>query len=275
MNLLKSLKFLPTKRYNPETTDYRARVIANGGTISDASIDAIEKFVQDCKNANIWSKLLDVAPFAGTNLSAAMVKLVYQPGVPSVLTNVNFVAGDYNETGANGGLLGDGTTKYLNTGFNVQTTPLPDNAHLSFYLREDVGAAGNRSMIGTINGTEQYWIGSLTPASQVNTRFGQTVAATLSAPLNKGFYIGTRSSSTLLRLYKNGALVATETSAVVHTKPNLNIFAFGWNTAGLPAAYLPVRGSFYSIGQELNATEAAALTDAVQALERNLSRDVV
>ena len=62
---------------------------------------------------------------------------------------------------------------------------------------------------------------------------------------------------------------------VVLTKPNLNIYAFAWNSAGAPAAYLPVRGSFYSIGQELSATEAAALTDAVQALQRNLSRDVV
>ena len=54
MNLLKTLNYIPTKQYNPETADYRARVIANGGTISDTSIDAIEKFVQDCKNAMIW-----------------------------------------------------------------------------------------------------------------------------------------------------------------------------------------------------------------------------
>src|SRR5688500_6622197 len=100
-----------------------------------------------------------------------MVKLVYPGGVPGVITNVNFVAGDYNETGANGGLLADGTTKYLNTGFNAQTY-LPDNAHLSFYLREDVGAAGNRSLIGTLAGSDQYWLGSIAPASQANARLG-------------------------------------------------------------------------------------------------------
>ena len=113
MNLLKTLNYIPTKRFNPETTDYRERVIANGGSISDASIDAVEKFVQDCKNALIWDKFLEVAPFAGANLNAALVKLAHPVGVPGVITNVNFVAGDYSESGANGGLLGDGATKFV------------------------------------------------------------------------------------------------------------------------------------------------------------------
>lgn len=273
MNLLKFLGYIPIKRYNPETLDYRDRIIANGGTISDASVDAIEKFVQDCKNALVWDKLLEVAPFAGTNLNAALVKLVYPAGVPGVITNVNFVAGDYTETGANGGLLGDGATKYLNTGFNAQTY-LPDNAHLSFYLREDVSAAGNRGLLGTISGTDQYWLGSLTPASQVNVRLAQTVSATLAAPMDKGFYIGTRTSLSQLRLYKKGALAAADTTAVVHARPNLSMYAFGWNAGGIAGGYVPARGSFYSIGQALNATEAAALYDAVQTLQRNLNRDI-
>jgi hypothetical protein len=270
MNLLKTLSYIPTRQYNPETVDYRARVIANGGTIADASIDAVEKFVQDCKNALIWDKLLEVAPFAGTNLSAALVKLVHPAGVPGVITNVNFVAGDYSEST---GLLGDGTTKYLNTGFNAQTH-LPDNAHLGFYLREDVGVAGNRCLIGALAGTDQYWLGSLSPASQVNARFGQTISATLAASLSRGFYIGTRESNNALRLYKNGALAGSDGTTVIHARPNQNIYAFAWNSAGVAGGYAPARGSFYSIGQALNAEEAAALQDAVQTLQRNLNRNV-
>lgn len=270
MNLLKTLKYIPVRQFNPETTDYRARVIANGGTISDAGIDAIEKFVQDCKNALIWDKFLEVAPFAGTNLSAALVKLVHPAGVPGVITNVNFVAGDYSEST---GLLGDGTTKYLNTGFNAQTH-LPDNAHLSFYLREDVGVAGNRCLIGVLAGTDQYWLGSLAPATQVNTRFGQTIAATLSAPMSKAFYLGTRESGSALRLYKNGALAGSDGTAVVHARPNHSLYAFAWNSAGTAGGYAPARGSFYSIGHALNATEAAALHDAVQTLQQNLNRNI-
>lgn len=274
MNLLQTLNYLPTRRYNPETIDYRNRVLANGGTISDASIDAIEKFVQDCKNALIWDRLLEVAPFAGGNLNAAMVKLIYPGGVSGVITNVNFVSGDYSETGASGGLLGDGATKYLNTGFNAQTY-LPDNAHMSFYLRDDVGAAGNRSMVGTLSGTDQYWLGSLAPASSANARLGQTLTATLSAALTKGFYVSSRTAANLIKLYKNGAVAGSDATTVAHARPNLSLYAFGWNASGAAGGYLPGRGAFYSVGHGLTDAETAELNTAVQALQRNLNRNVV
>lgn len=273
MKLLSTLNYIPVRRFNPETIDYRDRVLANGGTLSAPTLDAIEKFVQDCKNALLWDKFLEVAPFAGGNLNAALVKLVYPAGVPGVITNVNFVSGDYTETGPTAGLLGDGTTKYLNTGFNALTY-LPENAHLSFYLRDDVAAAGNRSALGALIGSDQYWLGSLAPASSVNTRLGQTLTAALGAPFNKGFYIGSRSAPNLIKLYKNGASVASDANSVTHARPNLNIYAFGWNSSGSAGGYLPARGSFYSIGHTLSDLEATLLSAAVQTLQRNLNRDV-
>jgi len=272
MNYSKHIRRIPVKLYNPETKSFWERVAANGGTISEPSIDAIEKFVQDCKNALIWDKFLEVAPFAGTGLNAAFVKLVYPAGAPSVITNVNFVAGDYTEAGANGGLLGDGATKYLNTGCNA-ATHLPDNAHLSFYLRGDVSAGGNRSMLGALNATDQYWLGSLVPASQMNTRLGQLVMPNYTQPMSRGFYASSRTAANSLRLYKNGTPAATDAGAVTHAKPSLAIYAFAWNSSGVAASYLPARGSFYSIGQALNDAEAAALHEAVTTLQRNLNRE--
>lgn len=273
MNYLKTLRHLPVKVRNPETVGYKERVLANGGAISEASLDAVEKFVQDCKNGQVWSKLLEVAPFAGSNLAAALVKLLHPVGSPGVLTNVNFVAGDYNETGVNGGLNGDGATKYLNTGFNALSL-LPDNAHLGFYLRSDVAAAGNRSCLGAVGGSDQYWLGAVNPASAVNARLGATITATLAQPLNKGFYIGSRTASNSMRLYKNGVLSGSDTTNVAHNKPNQNIFVFGFNTAGALGAALPGRGSFYSIGAGLTDAEAAVLHQAVQTFQRNLGREV-
>jgi hypothetical protein len=272
MNFLKGLRHVPVKLYNLETFAYYNRVLANGGSISDASLNAVEKFVQDCKNAQVWDKLIEVAPFAGSNLSAALVKLIYPGGGSGVITNVNFVAGDYNETGANGGLNGDGATKYLNTGFNAQTL-LPDNAHLSFYLREDVSAASNRSLIGTLNGSDQYWLGALTN-TQTNIRLGQVATAALGQNMGKGFYLGSRPAVNALKLYKNGAVIATDSTSVTHNKPSLNLFAFAFNSAGTASAFVPGRGSFYSIGQSLSDTEAQAFHEAVRTLQRNLNRDV-
>jgi hypothetical protein len=273
MNLLKQIRYIPARSYSAEAINYRDRVLANGGTISDTTLAAVDKFVLDCKGAGVWDKLLDVGVLAGGNLSAAMVKLVYPGGAPSVLTNVNFVAGDYVETGANGGLLGDGATKYLNTGLAVSTY-LPDNAHLSFYLREDVGAAGNRGLLGSLGVSNQYWIGALTPSVAATARLGQTATATSAEALNKGFYVGSRTASNQLALYKNGVLAANDTTNVSHTKPTTNLLVFAFMSSGVAAGFLPGRGSFYSIGQALSDPETLALHLAVRALQTSLNRSI-
>src|SRR6476646_11070849 len=173
MKLLKTLSNLP-RGWRDETLQYSDRIATNGGSISQASLVAIDNFVRACVVAGIWSKFIEVGPFAGSNLNAAMVKLVYQPAAGSVLTNSSFVAGDFVETGANGGLNGDGT-KFLNT--NVQATTLPDNGHYSFYLREDITSGGNKSLIGALDASNQYWMGALSPGTAIDCRYGALVNA--------------------------------------------------------------------------------------------------
>ena len=189
-----------------------------------------------------------------------------------MLSNFNFVAGDFAERGSAGGLLGDGATKYLNTGFEA-ATHLPDNSHLSFYLREDVAATGNRSLLGAVNGSQQYWVGALAPASAVDVRLGQIVTATLASPLGKGYYIGSRTAANQLQLFKDGALAAVSSTPVSHGKPAAGVYLFAFSNAGAASAYLPGRGSFYSIGHGLDASEAAALNRAVRTLQVNLARE--
>ncbi|HYE30556.1 MAG TPA: hypothetical protein VEH27_03945 [Methylomirabilota bacterium] len=270
MNLLKSRPIISAYQFNPETVDYRDRLVAAGGTISDSSLKAIEKFVRDCKNDLIWDKLLEVGPFAGDNLTAALVKLKHQG--QSALTNVNFISGDYQERGSNGGLLGNASTKYLNTGMNAQS--LPDNGHLSFYLREDVVSAGNRVLLGARVTTDQYWLGSQIPASEIRALYGGTVSTLQGSAITKGFYLCSRLSSTNFALYRDGGLLNATSSAVVHAKPNADILVFGYTTNGSPGAHLGSRGSFYSIGHGLTASESQALASAVQTLQLNLNRAI-
>ncbi len=272
MQLLHHLQRIPVKLYNPETTLYRSRVIANGGTISANSLDSVEKFVQDCKNAVIWTKLLEVGVFAGANLNAALVKLVAGPGAPTSLSNVNFVAADYAETGSFGGLTGDGATKHLNTGF--AGTNLPDAGHLSCYLNDDVGSSGNRAMLGVLAALDQFWLGSLNPATSADFRYGQTIGTAQPFGLLKGFYTGVRVSGTSLRLFRNGGLVDANTSATSVTKTSQPIYTHGFNSAGIAGGWLGGRISFYSIGQSLSDAEVQSLHYAVRTLQYNLGRGV-
>ena len=270
MKLLKKLSNLP-RGWRDETLQYADRIAANGGSITQASLVAIDNFVRACQVAGIWSKFIEVGPFAGSNLNAAMVKLVYQPAAGSVLTNSSFVSGDYVETGANGGLAGDGA-KYLNT--NMLATTLPDNGHYSFYLREDLTSGGNKSFLGALDASNQYWMGSLGPATTVDLRYGALTSASALGVMVKGFYTGVRESATSLVYYRDGASIATASGATGTTKPALAIFAWAFNSAGASSGRLNARGSFYSIGQSLTSSEVAALNSAVRNLQTALNRAV-
>ena len=270
MNLLKTLSNLP-RGWRAETLQYADNIAANGGSISQASLVAIDTFVRACLVAGIWSKFIEVGPFAGSNLNAAMVKLVYQPAAGSVLTNSSFVAGDYVETGSNGGLASDGT-KFLNT--NVQATTLPDNGHYSFYLREDVTSGGNKSLIGALDASNQYWMGALTPSTAVDLRYGGLTSATAAGTLAKGFYAGVREAANSLVYYRDGASIATLSSVTGTTKPAYPIFLWAFNSSGSSGGRLNARGSFYSIGQALIASEVVALHNAVRSLQLALNRAV-
>jgi hypothetical protein len=270
MKLLKKLDNLP-RGWRDETLQYADRIAANGGSISQGSLVAIDAFVRACQVAGIWSKFIEVGPFAGANLNAAMVKLVYQPAAGSVLTNSSFVSGDYVETGANGGLLGDGT-KHLNT--NVQATTLPDNGHLSFYLREDITSGGNKSLLGALDASNQYWMGALAPGSAVDLRYGALVTASAATTLLKGFYTGVREAANSLVYYRDGVSLISSSTVAGTTKPAFPVFAWAFNSSGGVGARLNARGSFYSIGQSLNASEVVALHNAVRNLQSALNRAV-
>jgi hypothetical protein len=268
MNLTKSLRYIPRRVFRAETLQYLNRILLNDGSISEASLVAVDQFVTDCKAASIWTKFIEVGSFAGSNLNAALVKLVYQSGGSGVLVNSNFVSPDYVESG---GLLGDGT-KFLNTG--VLADSLPANSHVSFYLREDIAQTGNRMMMGALSGTDQNWLGSLTPASAADFRCGSTITASGGGAVTKGFYTGSRESASSISLYRDATLIGGSGTFTTTVRPNLAMYLWGYNSGGAAAARIAHRGCFYSIGEALNATEVAALNTAVRALQIALNRNI-
>ncbi|MGZ8899191.1 MAG: hypothetical protein ACXW3Z_03770 [Limisphaerales bacterium] len=56
MNDPESSNYISIKRYQPETIEYQMRITAKGGRISEASIDAVDEFVQECKKMHIWDR---------------------------------------------------------------------------------------------------------------------------------------------------------------------------------------------------------------------------
>jgi len=110
----------------PEAVSYVAAVeAADGQELEFGVARAINDFVVGCKNDGIWDAIKASCILAGARtLAGALVPLV-----GTAPTNYNFVAGDYDrETG----LVGDGSTKYLDSNRNNNADP-QDNKHLAVY----------------------------------------------------------------------------------------------------------------------------------------------
>lgn len=254
--------------YLPESLDYFQRIVFNGGTISPSSMKAADDFVRALFDANLWWKILDMGLFVGDQLAAAMVKLKYTNGT-GVLVNNNFVAADYVEQGAGGGLRGDGSTKSLRTGL-AQNTVGP-TGHIAFYLREDFSPGFYECMAGVSAGGDDYLL--FQADANVQVRYGQTQIA-IRTDLTRGFWCGGREADGTLCLYKNGILQQVNVNPVNPVSTTQDFHVFAKNGNGVPANYVDRRGGFYCIGQALTPTDQASLYGAVQAFQQALNRAV-
>lgn len=94
-------------RFQAETLAYRALIESEEGTISAASLKAVDAFVKSCKESKVWDQLADVGVFAGNQLAAALCKLKSTNGAAPVIQGGDTFGGEYAE---NVGLTGDGET---------------------------------------------------------------------------------------------------------------------------------------------------------------------
>jgi hypothetical protein len=219
-------------------TDAQAYISAveteDGQGLEDGVKSAINSFVLGCKADGIWSAIKASCILAGARtLSGALVPLV-----GPTPTNNNFVSGDYNRKT---GLVGNGSTKYLDTNQNNNTAP-QDSSHNSVYI----STLGTGVMLSIAAGTASIGSNTLQPPvcrNRSEVSFSLTVVA--------GFYGSSRSNSSNF-LVRNGG--TTSTASIASQTPfNAIIRLFGSNFASGTH-----RMPFYSVGESLD----IALLDA-------------
>jgi len=233
--------------YDSDAQSYITAVeTADGQALETGVRDAINSFVVGCKADGIWAAIKASCIMAGARtLSGALVPLV-----GAAPTNVNFVSGDYNRKT---GLLGNGTTKYLNSNRNNNADP-QNNKHLSVYATARNSESAFRSYIGTayVSGTSYgSQLASGFTASRLSARFHDATTATSTGNLHtaNGLFGASRSSSSNYVLRGSGI---NETITVASNPPSSNnMFVFARNLDGSPNLYSDARLSFYSIGESL------------------------
>ena len=114
--------------YDTDAGNYiQAVEAADTAALEPATRQAINNFVIGCKQDGIWSAIKASCILSGARtLAGALIPLA-----GTAPTNFNFVSGDYNRKT---GLVGDASTKYINSNAPINTTCSFNNAHLSVYV---------------------------------------------------------------------------------------------------------------------------------------------
>jgi hypothetical protein len=276
----------PRQTLHPEASSWASRVVANGGTVSGTTLSAVDKFCDSIASAGIRDRFYRLNLFCGSNLNACLTPLYRAASLGDTQlgnatdTNVGglFVSGDYNETGAIGGLKA-GSGKRLNTGLN-QTDIGVDSCHLAIYEpAKATGSFNNRIGSRTSALTNEHVLTGGSAAESmaygIDNLAGNRRAQTTTAYTEGGaFFIGSNLSSTAATLYKNGASIATA-SPVARTAQSLAYFVFALNESGAAGDPMTTgRIAAYSVGLGMTGPEAAAYNTAMQAFQTSLTRNV-
>lgn len=258
--------------YNPATitADFKARVIANGGTITSTQETACLNLVTNLVNNNLWSKMRIIYPFVGGTAASCAVNLVSSSYKATFSSGWTFTALGGTPTGAN---------TYMRTGFNPYLLLQQFDTSFSYYSRTN----------NTFNGAELGCQQNVAdPSSRVCLLSYYTATAqgalnsyptgTITTPSvnTQGLYLISRTSNVLFKMFRNSTqLGATNTTTETALLPNANL-AFGTLDFNDNINYVSTNHqcAFAHAGTGLTSAQTATFYSNVQTFQTALSRQV-
>jgi hypothetical protein len=244
---------------DPDAAAYITAVeTADDQALEEKTKIAIDNFVLGCKADGIWNAIKASCILAGARTRLGALT----PLVGTAPTSFNFVDGDYNRKT---GLVGNGSTKYLNSNRNNNTDP-QDDFHFSCFAStagsENSVYLGLREESGSFAQSEIYLA-----IGQVNFRTRVNGNQLLGVTTQTGFLGASRSVSTTQSARLGGRSYTTSLNSASPQALPLYIFARALGpTPVSPTSFSNARIAFYSIGESLNlALLDARVTDLINA----------
>jgi hypothetical protein len=267
-------KAFGTASTDPDLTDWVNRVQGQGSDVTGAGVQtAVGAFITGLKTDSVWTLGYRIGVYAGDGILALNAPLKNTVGgTTDVLTG--FVAGDYTSNGMIGG-----TGKYINTAVaisGVGGTPDIVNISMGVYNRSASAATSIEMGCATnLDSSRQHRI-LISAAGVSYFGMGSTASNQISAvDVNGvGFYLGVRSSSTVMKLYKAGVELATTSGASGATVSAFPIWVHAVDNSLSPGFESSRQLSIYWIGAALDATQQGNLATRVQTLQTALGRQV-
>lgn len=252
--------------------DANAAAFLTAAAITDTTIvNATNQLVVSLKGYNIYTKFYALHLYVGGTSSTHKWNVI-NPLDTNAAYRVVWVGGVTHDSN---GVTGNGTNGYGETYVQPSTNLIQNNTHIAFYNRTNLQNANAPMGIqdGALNASLRIVPRNASNQSiySVNDNTGSVVSSVTDS---RGFYVASRTASNARKLYKNGAVIQTATTASV-ARSTATIPVLGQkgatNTMG---AYLAVNFALSSTGEAFNDTEAANYYTAVQAFQTALGRQV-
>ncbi len=239
---------------DPDAAAFFARVTAAGGTLSATEKSAVNTLVVTLKANSLWTPMKAIYPMVGASAAACAQNLKSSSFTGTFTSGWTF---------ASTGVTPNGTSAYMDTSLNWNTSTSLDDVSFGCYWRNlalvgayyGVGGGGAYALMRNQISCDYY----------VNDDGTGTIRV-----LTIGLHSATRKNSTQQTLYVNGSGTAQTRPSL--SKPNAN-FYFGGSNGFASFNNSEIALSFISDG--LDATQNSNFYTAVQAFQTTLARQVV
>jgi lysophospholipase L1-like esterase len=253
-------------RLQTETQDYLARVIAAGGKVDAAALQAIDKFIVRGKFAT-WFSLLKQAWIPVGDYAASQLFLVTPTGITPTFTN--FVAADYVPN--LGYYLATNTNKWIDTGLTPDNNGMgTKNVMLALAASKTVNSGNfiichnhtnsvNSPLVAAIGSATNPGIGTI--GISQNVKFADTEPFVAAGSFHASGYYGV--------VNKELCFTASTTLTDVLANP---IFLFKSRNFSDAISYTPGNIGAYFIGSSMTSAQLTDFGTAVEELMIGLRR---
>ena len=267
-------------RFVSKGIDSDSQNFLNAAMINNAQIaNAVNNLVLDLKKFGLWSKMRAIYPIVGGNAWSHKFNLKDPRDADSAYRLFFSGSWTHGSTGMTP------SSAYANTYFIPVNNSSLNSSHVSFYSRTNSdGGSGAYTSYVDIGGSNQLGsAGGTGLALRTSDIFSGRVdvypnsasdAATASNTDSRGFYIASRTSSTSTKIYKNGLIVGSNSTAGNRSTKSLLISADSKDNPDQIVRYSNRQSAFITIGDGLTDTESANFYTAVQAFQTLLGRQV-
>jgi hypothetical protein len=246
---------------DPDAQAFFSRVAAAGGVLTEAETTAVNQLVLDMKANGTWTPMKAIYPMVGSSAAACAQNLK-----SSSFTGTFSSGWTFASTGA----TPNGTSAFMDTTLNPNTSLTLNSSHLSYYSRTT--SNGVEVEIGNFNGTNASLVEIRTTGVSYY-RINQTSDISHSDTDSKGFYIANRTASNIINAWKSGTKKISST-VISSALPNNNLFIGSLNFNGSALYFSTKQCAFASIGDGLTDTQASDFYTAVQIFNTTLNRQV-